>query len=82
MYNIFDAFPTVERPDGHLLPVGVKTQDAAVVGKAAPNVELVGRVGIGLVGVSDFSERSNGHLRSQIKPLSHVVVDGLLELVL
>lgn len=80
--NKGNLFSTVHCPEAHKPLVGVPFQDSFIVGNRAVGPEDPFGVLVKLVGIGHFGDTADHHLRSQIKGLTHGIVDKFLNLEL
>ena len=73
-----DMQAPLNRPDGHLLAVGVPTEDALVVGDRAVGFEGARTFMVELVGIADIGDSSHDNLGGQVRKRGAGFVVGQL----
>jgi len=74
-----DSGPAVQCPDRHRRIRQGKREDAIIVGNRGCRAKCALGFRVQLVGVSDFRQDANSHLRSQSERFAHILIAQLLE---
>lgn len=80
--DVRNLLTTAHRPDGDELLFSAPCQNPIVKRECAKRLEIAASVGVQLVGVRNFGNRSDHNLSRQIKAFSNVGISQLVQVVL
>ena len=80
--QIRHVLASIKSPDTNFFGGSLEIEDAAVVGKRAMRVKVAPTLLVDFVGIRNFSDSPDSHLRGKSESLTNVVVDKLMQVVL